>query len=94
MKVKFLQHDFLGQILIIRQGGAILIDNLKIDNTKTILNFSLSGEAVASAAEFKISLNSYLRDLIVSPVRSLADVIAFNKKNSKLVSTSQSQYIS
>lgn len=77
---------------IIRQGGAILIDNLKIDNIDTILNFNLSGEAVASVAEFKISLNLYLRDLVVSPVRSLADVIAFNQRNSKLVSTSQSQY--
>jgi amidase len=29
-------------------------------------------------AEFKLSLNAYLSDLLRSPVRSLADVIAFN----------------
>ncbi|OWM83942.1 hypothetical protein CDL15_Pgr004373 [Punica granatum] len=68
----------------LRQGGAVLIDNLKIDNIDTILNPTLSGEAAASVAEFKISLNLYLRDLVSSPVRSLADVIAFNQKNSEL----------
>ncbi|XP_072086704.1 probable amidase At4g34880 [Arachis hypogaea] len=42
------------------------------------------GEAVVLAAEFKLSLNSYLKNLVVSPVRSLADVIAFNQKNADL----------
>ncbi|KNA20376.1 hypothetical protein SOVF_053120 [Spinacia oleracea] len=32
---------------------------------------------------FKIALNSYLKQLIKSPVRSLADVIEFNNKNSQ-----------
>ncbi|CAI9769826.1 unnamed protein product [Fraxinus pennsylvanica] len=31
-------------------------------------------------AEFKISLNAYLKELVASPVQSLAEVIAFNKK--------------
>lgn len=39
-------------------------------------------------AEFKIALNSYLKDLVVSPVRSLADIIAFNNKFADLVSKS------
>jgi len=30
------------------------------------------------SAEFKLSLNAYLKDLLYSPVRSLAQVIAFN----------------
>ncbi|KAI4344882.1 hypothetical protein L6164_012066 [Bauhinia variegata] len=42
-------------------------------------------EVTALAAEFKLSLNAYLKDLVVSPVRFLADVIAFNKKNPILV---------
>ncbi|KAL1334323.1 hypothetical protein AAHE18_11G169200 [Arachis hypogaea] len=32
--------------------------------------------------EFKLTLNAYLMDLIASPIRSLADVIAFNKRHS------------
>lgn len=57
------------------------MDNLEIANIDTILNPNKSGEAVAVLAEFKLSLNSYLKNLVVSPVRSLADVIAFNNKN-------------
>ncbi|XP_015893424.3 LOW QUALITY PROTEIN: probable amidase At4g34880 [Ziziphus jujuba] len=68
----------------LRERGAVLIDNLKIANVDVILNFTLSGEAVASVAEFKIALNSYLKDLVVSQVRSLTDVIAFNQKYSDL----------
>lgn len=62
-----------------------MIDNLEIANIKTILNPNLSGEATAVLAEFKVSLNSYLKDLVSSPVRSLADVIAFNQKFPKEV---------
>jgi amidase len=63
-----------------------LVDHLEIANIDTILNFNLSGEAIASLAEFKLAINAYLKDLVVSPVRSLADVIAFNLKFSGLVS--------
>jgi len=45
-----------------------------------------SGEGTVLATEFKISINAYLNELVTSPVRSLADLIDFNKKNSKLVS--------
>ena len=45
-----------------------------------------SNEDIALAAEFKRYINAYLKELVVSPVRSLADLIALNKKNSKLVS--------
>nr|XP_011457927.1 PREDICTED: putative amidase C869.01 isoform X2 [Fragaria vesca subsp. vesca] len=64
----------------LRQGGAVLVDHLEIANIDTILNFNLSGEAIASLAEFKLAIDSYLKDLVVSPVRSLADIIAFNLK--------------
>ncbi|KAJ4826112.1 hypothetical protein Tsubulata_010965 [Turnera subulata] len=49
-------------------------------NINDILNSTGSGEGAALVAEFKISLNRYLKDLVASPVRSLADIIAFNQK--------------
>ncbi|CAN7043925.1 unnamed protein product [Brassica rapa subsp. trilocularis] len=67
-----LDHD----IKTLRQEGAIVIENLTIPYTD-------SGEMTALLAEFKISLNAFLKALVKSPVRSLADVIAFNKKIAK-----------
>lgn len=66
-----------------RKEGAILLDNLEIPNMDKI--YSESGEGAALLAEFKIAVNDYLEELETSPVRSLADLIAFNKKNSDLV---------
>ncbi|XP_060676169.1 probable amidase At4g34880 isoform X2 [Ziziphus jujuba] len=63
------------------QEGAILVDHLKIDNVGEI--FSSTAENTALSAEFKVSLNAYLKELVTSPVRSLADVIAFNNKSKK-----------
>ena len=65
-----------------RQQGASLVDNLKIANVGRMH----SCEQTALAAEIKICINEYLKELEASPIRSLADVIAFNKKNSDLVS--------
>ncbi|RID75973.1 hypothetical protein BRARA_B02980 [Brassica rapa] len=67
-----LDHD----IKTLRQEGAIVIENLTMPSTD-------SGEVTALLAEFKISLNAYLKALVKSPVRSLGDVIAFNKKFAK-----------
>lgn len=64
------------------------MDNLKIANINTIVNPARSGELTLMMAEFKLSLNDYLKDLISSPVRSLADIIAFNQNNPDLVSGS------
>ncbi|XP_065867318.1 probable amidase At4g34880 [Euphorbia lathyris] len=64
----------------LRRGGAYIVDNLKIANINTTLNPDDSGEAAALLAEFKISINSYLKNLVTSQVRSLAEVIAFNQK--------------
>ncbi|XP_030531947.1 probable amidase At4g34880 isoform X2 [Rhodamnia argentea] len=80
---------FTKHFATLRQAGAVLVDNLKIKNIDVILNFNLSGEGTAVLAEFKIALDAYLEELVSSPVRSLADVIAFNQKNSKLEMTNQ-----
>lgn len=61
-----------------------MVDNLEIENIDEV--YSGPSEGIAVAFEFKSSLNAYLKDLVASPVRSLADVIAFNNKHSKLVS--------
>ncbi|CAL5399716.1 unnamed protein product [Camellia sinensis] len=66
------------------QRGAIVVDHLEIANIDEILNPTSSGEAITLVAKFKLSLNAYLKDLVSLPVRSLADVIAFNQKNSSL----------
>ncbi|KAG2705931.1 hypothetical protein I3760_05G080200 [Carya illinoinensis] len=67
----------------LRKRGAVLLDNLEIPNLAAYGN-SGSAENTAMLAEFRISLSEYLKELVASPVRSLADAIAFNKKNPKL----------
>ncbi|KAK9677575.1 hypothetical protein RND81_11G152900 [Saponaria officinalis] len=62
----------------LRQKGAVLIDDLEIPNVDLIL--SSNEEVTVMLAEFKQSLNSYLKDLHASPVRSLADIIDFNNR--------------
>uniref|UniRef100_A0A7N2KVP9 Amidase domain-containing protein n=1 Tax=Quercus lobata TaxID=97700 RepID=A0A7N2KVP9_QUELO len=66
-----------------KQEGAILVDNLEIANIDVILNIGNS-EMTALIIEFKQALNKYLKELVASPVRTLADAIAFNKKFSDL----------
>ncbi|XP_027191798.1 probable amidase At4g34880 isoform X2 [Cicer arietinum] len=78
----FLNETFKLHLETLRQRGAVLVDNLKIENIDEIM--SDGSEEIALSFEFKLSLNSYLKDLVASPVKSLADVIAFNEKNSKL----------
>ncbi|PIN24859.1 Glutaminyl-tRNA synthase (glutamine-hydrolyzing) [Handroanthus impetiginosus] len=77
---KLVKHTSEQNLQTLRQNGAVLVDNLEIANLNTILDYILRGELTALLAEFKISLNDYLRELVASPVRSLAAVIAFNKK--------------
>ncbi|KAG8368138.1 hypothetical protein BUALT_Bualt15G0013900 [Buddleja alternifolia] len=79
---KLVKHTFERHFQTLRQNGAILVDNLEIANINVILDWTLSGEETAALAELKISLNAYLKELVASPVQSLAEVIAFNKKNS------------
>ncbi|KAL1554396.1 amidase [Salvia divinorum] len=68
----------------LRQRGARVIDNLMIDQIETILDPNQSGEISIMAAEFKAHINVYLKELDDSPVRSLADIIAFNENNPEL----------
>lgn len=62
------------------------MDNLEIINIDIILDPIKSGEAIAILAEFKVNINEWLKELRKSPVRSLADIIAFNSENTVLVS--------
>uniref|UniRef100_J3LVS8 Amidase domain-containing protein n=1 Tax=Oryza brachyantha TaxID=4533 RepID=J3LVS8_ORYBR len=63
-----------------RKHGATVIENIEIvENLNETTKIHLwSIDLVLMQAEFKLSLNAYLSDLLYSPVRSLADVIAFN----------------
>ncbi|XP_010447025.1 PREDICTED: putative amidase C869.01 [Camelina sativa] len=67
-------------IKTLRRKGAIVINNLTIPNMEVIVSPTNSGEEIALLAEFKMSLNAYLKELVESPVRSLADVIAYNEE--------------
>ncbi|KAK3412662.1 hypothetical protein EUGRSUZ_I01387 [Eucalyptus grandis] len=59
--------------------GAVLLDRLELANIDEI--YFDWGERLVMSAEFKLALNTYLQDLVASPVRSLAGVIEFNKKH-------------
>ncbi|XP_027355474.1 probable amidase At4g34880 [Abrus precatorius] len=74
---------------VLRQRGATVVDNLEIENLSTILDPFQSGETTAVLAEFKLSINKYLQELIHSPVRSLAEIIEFNIKNPYLERTNE-----
>ncbi|XP_042493154.1 probable amidase At4g34880 [Macadamia integrifolia] len=80
-KGSLLSQAFEDHFNTLRQRGAVLVDNLEIANISSILDHSQSGEQMTMLAEFKLALNSYLSDLVTSPVRSLADVIAFNENH-------------
>jgi len=59
-----------------RELGAEIIDNTDIATAKQMR--SSESEMTVLLYEFKADLNAYLAGLLDSPVRSLADVIAFN----------------
>ena len=61
------------------------MDNLTIADIDMILEPNHSGEILVMMVEFKTSINAYLKELINSPVSSLADIIAFNENNPELV---------
>ncbi|CAL5341269.1 unnamed protein product [Camellia sinensis] len=77
-------HAFELHFNTLRQRGATLVDGMDIPNFDAIINSVFNDQDIALLAEFKLSLNAYLKDLLTSPVRSLADAIAFNKKFSDL----------
>ncbi|CAD6223795.1 unnamed protein product [Miscanthus lutarioriparius] len=59
-----------------RQQGAVVVKDLDIATNFTDLD---DQETLLMNSEFKLSINAYLSDLLYSPVRSLAQVIAFNE---------------
>lgn len=69
------------------------MDNLEIEHIDIITNPGHSGELTVMKAEFKESLNIYLKELITSPVRSLANIIAFNKNHRDLVRVQTAQLL-
>ncbi|CAL1410228.1 unnamed protein product [Linum trigynum] len=69
---------------VFRRGGATVVDHLEIAEINVILDPFKSGEVPVLMAEFKVGINQYLEELIESPVRSLADIIAFNINNPEL----------
>ena len=75
-----------------RQRGAVLVDIVDTASFDNITASMLNDQSIAMNVEFKLALNAYLKQLIASPVRSLADAIVFNKKHSKLVSKQQAQF--
>ncbi|KAL0422878.1 UNVERIFIED_CONTAM: putative amidase [Sesamum latifolium] len=83
-KISVSSPVFEGHLQTLREKGAIILDNLELPNTEMILNPLLCGEALALMAEFKLTLNDYLRELTTSPVRSLSDIIIFNQNNHDL----------
>ncbi|KAI3846680.1 hypothetical protein MKX03_029143 [Papaver bracteatum] len=87
LATKSLFNLFMGHLEALRHAGASIVDNLELDNLQMIWDTSQSGEEFALSSEFKQSLNVYLKDLVSSPVRSLADVIDFNKDNPSLETT-------
>lgn len=62
-----------------------MLDNLQIPNIDIIMDPNQSGEEIVLLAEFKLSINQYLQELVKSPVRSLEDIISFNDNNPDLV---------
>ena len=73
--------------LVCRRHGATVIENLDIANLSVIQNITKSGFQAAAPAEFKFNLNNYLSNLSYSPVRSLAEIIAFNNAHPVEVSS-------
>lgn len=63
-----------------KEKGATLVDHIEIKNFGSIVNWLDKDQLTAMKAEFKVSINGYLKKLATSPVRSLADFIAFNER--------------
>ena len=64
-----------------RELGAEIIDNADIPTAKQMR--SSESEMTVLLYEFKADLNAYLAELLDSPVRSMADVIAFNEAHAE-----------
>lgn len=77
----------------LRRKGAVLVDNLVIPYIDLVINALAVAQDIALSAEFKMDLNAYLKNLVYTQVRSLADVIAFNKISAPEKIKEYGQYI-
>jgi amidase len=68
---------FEAALAVMKAQGATIVDPANIATAKTLD----ADEFELLMWEFKTDLNAYLAGLTESPVRTLADVIAFNEKN-------------
>ncbi|KAA3465657.1 Amidase [Gossypium australe] len=75
---------FENHLELLRARGASMIDDLDIPNIDIISDSIRSGQLMLLQAEFKSSVNEYLKELAISSVRSLADIIDFNQNNPEL----------
>ncbi|KAL0536075.1 hypothetical protein IC582_025007 [Cucumis melo] len=75
---------FENHLHTLREKGGVIVDDLEIADIDIILSPKRSGELTVMLADFKLLLNDYLKELVSSPVRSLADVIAFNNNHTQL----------
>ncbi|XP_048554358.1 probable amidase At4g34880 [Triticum urartu] len=75
-------NTYKQHLATMRKLGAVVIEKLDVAANLTALLVEIySKEGIAMQAEFKLSINAYLADLVYSPVHSLADIIAFNNKH-------------
>uniref|UniRef100_A0A453FZ11 Amidase domain-containing protein n=1 Tax=Aegilops tauschii subsp. strangulata TaxID=200361 RepID=A0A453FZ11_AEGTS len=75
-------NTYKQHLATMRKLGAVVIEKLDVAANLTALFVEIySKEGIAMQAEFKLSINAYLADLVYSPVHSLADIIAFNNKH-------------
>ncbi|XP_028767240.1 probable amidase At4g34880 [Neltuma alba] len=79
--------SFEHHLKTLRARGATVVDDLELPNISVIQNPYKSGDLAVIRAEFKLSINKYLKDLVSSPVRSLADIIQFNINHPDLEKT-------
>eukprot|EP00249_Psilotum_nudum_P011276 c23073_g1_i2 orf=670-1992(-) len=74
-------------VLTLRKMGAEIIGNATIPTMNVIAKSQ--SEGIVLLCDFKQDLNSYLAKLVVSPVRTLAEVIAFNNQHASEVCLSK-----
>ncbi|PKI52905.1 hypothetical protein CRG98_026736 [Punica granatum] len=85
---------FAGHFNTLREKGAILVDNMEMGIMSEA--YTSDWETEAMMTDFKIALNAYLKDLVVSPIRSLEDAIAFNNEHAvaeKIEEYKQDQFL-
>ncbi|KHF99964.1 Glutamyl-tRNA (Gln) amidotransferase subunit A [Gossypium arboreum] len=83
---QFLNEDgIIGKRLgVVRHPYLDTLNRSTVSTFENHLELLRSGELMLLQAEFKSSVNEYLKELAISFVRSLADIIDFNQNNPEL----------